>query len=66
MPKDTQLTFTISARDLRDALADVNDERRQSGYPKLTIQHTRAALKDPERLKDLAALYLEETIEFIA
>lgn len=63
--KDIKLTITIPYRDFRDALADINDERRQSELPKLTVQKALAALKDPETLEDLATTHLESVMEYI-
>ena len=52
---------------ITEAVSSINDDRRQSGHPdRLTVRRVKAALRDPERLADEAAGWLERTIDALA
>ena len=62
-----RVVLDISERDMRDAINDINDDRRQSGDPdKLTITQVKAQLKDQEFLAGIADEVLNSTIEALA
>ena len=53
--------------DLRDAISDINDAKRQDEDPnRLTLKQVKAKLKDPHYLQDVAEELLENTIELLA
>ena len=51
-----RVMLVINEQDLRDALVDVNDDKRQSGDPnKLTLAQVKAKLKDADYLRGAAS-----------
>lgn len=62
-----RVMLVINEQDLRDALVDVNDDKRQSGDPnKLTLAQVKAKLKDADYLRGAASDLLDATIEALA
>lgn len=63
MAKPIRIVLEISHQDMRDALDDLNSERRQREEPRILVKDFRAALKDPSRLRDLAYYHLDTVAE---
>jgi len=60
-----RVVLMIDDTDMRDALTDLNDERRQDNLTKVTLKQVRDQLKDANYLRDVAEELLANTIEIV-
>lgn len=58
-----RLVLEIDEVSIRERLAELNDERRQSGLSRVLLRDLKAWLKDTDRLTELAEEQIDEALE---